>query len=62
MIKEALSDVQQELLAESQFRQIMLMGGHTFWVMFAHQLLARQLVARNDAKSMSFGGGLQGSP
>ncbi|CAN6874723.1 unnamed protein product [Brassica oleracea] len=46
VIKEALSDAQQELLAESQFRQIMLMGGHTFWVMFAHQLLARQLVAR----------------
>ncbi|CAN7135711.1 unnamed protein product [Brassica rapa subsp. narinosa] len=27
IIKESLSDVQQEMLAESHFRQIMLMGG-----------------------------------
>lgn len=46
VIKEALSDAQQDILAESQFRQIMLMGSHTFSVMFAHQLLSRQLVTR----------------
>lgn len=46
VIKEALSDAQQEMLAESQFRQIMLMGAHTFSVMFAHQLLSRQLITR----------------
>lgn len=30
VIKEALTDAQQEMLAESQFCQIMQMGGHTF--------------------------------
>ena len=45
-VKAALSDSQQEILAESQFRQLMLMGAHTFSVMFAHQLLSRQLVIR----------------
>ncbi|RID78397.1 hypothetical protein BRARA_A01233 [Brassica rapa] len=46
VVKTALSDAQQEMLAESQFRQLMLMGSHTFSVMFAHQLLSRQLVTR----------------
>ncbi|CAN7058046.1 unnamed protein product [Brassica rapa subsp. trilocularis] len=54
IIKESLSDVQQEMLAESHFRQIMLIGGggggggggHTFSVMFAHQLLSHQLVTK----------------
>lgn len=46
VIKESLTVAQQEMLAESQFRQIMQMGSHTFSVMFAHQLLARQLVTR----------------
>ncbi|CAN7111179.1 unnamed protein product, partial [Brassica rapa subsp. narinosa] len=46
IVKAALSDAQQEMLAESQFRQLMLMGTHTFSVMFAHQILSRQLVTR----------------
>lgn len=46
VVKAALSDSQQELLAESQFRLLMLMGSHTFSVMFAHQLLSRQLVTK----------------
>ena len=31
VVKAALSDFQQEMLAESQFRQLMLMGAHTFF-------------------------------
>lgn len=46
MIKDALSDAQQEKLAESQFIQIMLMGSHTFSVMFGHHVLFRQIVTR----------------
>lgn len=46
VVKAALSDAQQEMLVESQFRQLMLMGVHTFSVMFAHQLLSRQLLTR----------------
>ena len=46
VVKAALSDSQQEMLAESQFRQLILMGSHTFSVMFAHQMLSRQLVTR----------------
>ena len=46
VVKAALSDAQQEQLAESQFRQLILMGAHTFSVMFAHQMLSRELVTR----------------
>ncbi|RID79522.1 hypothetical protein BRARA_A02255 [Brassica rapa] len=46
IVKAALSDAQQEMLAESLFRQLMFMGTHTFSVMFAHQILSRQLVTR----------------
>lgn len=31
VVKAALSDAQQEMLAESQFRQLILMGAHTFF-------------------------------
>ncbi|KAG2247853.1 hypothetical protein Bca52824_087481 [Brassica carinata] len=46
VVKAALSDAQQEQLAESQFRQLMLMGAHTFSVMFAHRMLSCELVTR----------------
>ncbi|CAN7130853.1 unnamed protein product, partial [Brassica rapa subsp. narinosa] len=46
IVKAALSDAQHEMLVESQFRQLMLMGSHTFSVRFVHQLLSRQLVTQ----------------
>ena len=46
VVKAALSDAQQEMLAESQFRLLMLMGAHTFSVMFVHQIFSRHLVTR----------------
>ncbi|CAN7023924.1 unnamed protein product, partial [Brassica oleracea var. botrytis] len=46
VINQCISTEQKEMLADSQFRQILHMRQHTFSVMFVHQLLCRQLVTR----------------
>lgn len=45
-IKRALDDEHLETLAASQFGSLMMMGNHTFSVMFVHYLLSRQLVTK----------------
>lgn len=47
-IKSALDKDQLNILANSQFSQVMQMSSHTFAVMFVHYLLSRQLVTDKE--------------
>ncbi|KAG5400552.1 hypothetical protein IGI04_015159 [Brassica rapa subsp. trilocularis] len=48
VIKSALEDENLAMLNASQFGRVLKMGSHTFFVMFVHYLLSRQLVTEND--------------
>ncbi|CAN7041938.1 unnamed protein product [Brassica oleracea var. botrytis] len=48
VIKDSLTYAQNEMLVETQFRQLLQMGHHTFSVMFGHQILSRQLVTAKE--------------
>ncbi|KAJ4872402.1 hypothetical protein Rs2_45926 [Raphanus sativus] len=48
IIKQALEQEHLDLLTESQFGRILMMGGHTFSVIFLHYLLSRQLITEKE--------------